>query len=44
VSDIITADFREDYNEIKLPYEIKKAIILYNGCLTKEYEYLNQFL
>ena len=44
VSDIITADFREDYNEIKLPYEIKKAIILYNGRLTEEYEYMNQFL
>jgi saccharopine dehydrogenase (NAD+, L-lysine-forming) len=44
VSDIIAADFREDYNEIKLPHEIKKAIILYNGRLTEEYEYMNQFL
>ena len=44
VTDIITADFREDYHEIKLPYEIKKATILYNGCLTDEYEYMNQFL
>ncbi len=44
VSDIVTADFRVDYNEIKLPYEIKKAIILYNGRLTEEYEYMNQFL
>lgn len=44
VSDIITADFREDYHKIKLPYEIKKAVILYNGFLTEEYEYMNQYL
>jgi hypothetical protein len=44
VSDIIAADFKEDYNEINLPYEIKKAVILYNGRLTEEYEYMSQFL
>ena len=41
---IVTADFKADYNEIELPYEIKKATILYNGCLTEKYDYLNEII
>jgi len=44
VNDIATADFSEDYSDINLSYEIKKGVILYNGRLTEEYEYMNQFL
>ena len=44
VNDIVAADFREDYKDINLPHEIKKATILYNGHLTEEYKYMNQFL
>jgi len=39
-----SADFKEDFDNISLPYEIKKATILYNGRLTKEYEYMKQFI
>jgi len=44
VNGIVTADFTADFNEVKLPYEIKKATILYNGCLTEKYEYMNEFI
>ena len=44
VNGIVTADFTVDYNEIVLPYEIKKATILYNGCLTEKYDYLNEII
>jgi alpha-aminoadipic semialdehyde synthase len=44
VNGIVTADFKADFNEVKLPYEIKKATILYNGCLTEKYDYMNEFL
>ena len=44
VNGIVTADYKADYNEIELPYEIKKATILYNGRLTEKYEYMNEFI
>ncbi len=44
VNDICAADFSEDFSEIKLPYEIKKATLLYNGRLTEKYEYIMNFL
>jgi len=44
VNGIVSADFKADYNEIKLPYEIKKAAILYHGCLTGKYEYMGEFV
>ena len=42
VSDISRADFEQDFDDIKLPEEIKGAMILHKGCLTKKYEYLSQ--
>ena len=44
VNDIATADFSKNYKDINLPHAIKKATILYNGRLTEEYQYMNQFL
>jgi alpha-aminoadipic semialdehyde synthase len=44
VNGIVTADFKTDYNKIKLPYEIKKATILYNSRLTEKYDYMNEFI
>ena len=44
VNGIVTADFKAGYNEIELPFEIKKATILYNGRLTEKYEYMSEFL
>ena len=44
VNGIVKADFEADYNEIELPYEIKKAVILHNGRLTGEFEYMKEFI
>ena len=40
----VTADFKANYNEIELPFEIKKATILYNGRLTEKYKYMSEFI
>ena len=42
--EIASADFSADFEDLKLPYAIKRALILHNGELTPEYEYLNQYL
>lgn len=44
VNDISRADFEQIFDDIKLPEEIKGAMILHKGCLTKKYGHLNQFL
>jgi len=44
VNGIVAADFKVGFNEMRLPHEIKKATILYNGCLTPIYEYMNEFI
>ena len=38
------ADFTKPFEEINLPKQIKDAIIVYRGKLTKNYEYLTQYL
>ena len=44
VNDIIVADFSQDFEELSLPYPIKKALILHNGHLTKDYEYIKEYI
>ena len=41
---IATADFTADFDVCVLPDEIRKAVILYKGRLTPDYEYINKFL
>jgi alpha-aminoadipic semialdehyde synthase len=41
---IAKADYSVDYNMLNLPSEIKKAVIVYHGKLTPNYEYMNRFL
>jgi alpha-aminoadipic semialdehyde synthase len=41
---IVKADFSTDFNQLNLPDEIKKAVILYHGKLTPDYSYINKFL
>lgn len=38
------ADFKASFEELDLPREIKDAVIVYRGELTKNYEYLSQYL
>jgi alpha-aminoadipic semialdehyde synthase len=44
IPSIAKADFSIDFDELKLPPEIKKAVILYHGKLTQDYSYINKFL
>jgi alpha-aminoadipic semialdehyde synthase len=44
IPSIAKADFSVDFDELKLPPEIRKAIILYHGKLTPDYSYINKFL
>ncbi|MFC2101670.1 bifunctional lysine ketoglutarate reductase /saccharopine dehydrogenase family protein [Bacteroidota bacterium] len=44
VKPIADADFEEPFDDIVLPRAIKKALILHNGELTPDYEYLEQYL
>jgi len=44
IPSIVKADYSVDFNSLDLPQEIKKAVILYHGKLTPNYEYINSFL
>lgn len=44
VATIASADYRVGFEDLRLPEEIKKAVILLNGQLTPDYMYLNDFL
>jgi len=41
---IVSADYRVNLDEIELPAEIKRALILHGGKLTPDYKYLEQFV
>lgn len=44
VNDMISADFKQDIDRLKLPYPLKQGLILHKGELTKEYLYMNEFI
>ena len=44
VPSIAKADFSVDFDNLDLPPEIKKAVILHHGTLTPDYQYINKFL
>lgn len=44
VPEIAKADFHVGFNELNLPPEIKKAVIVYKGKLTPDYKYLKKHL
>jgi len=41
---IVSADYRVNLDEIEIPAEIKRALILHKGKLTLDYKYLEQFV
>ena len=43
-NDIICADFGKTFDELDLPFPIKKALILHNGQLTTDYTYMEKFI
>ncbi|OIO99930.1 MAG: hypothetical protein AUJ98_09635 [Bacteroidetes bacterium CG2_30_33_31] len=44
ISDIANADFSKDFENLDLPPEILKALILHNGELTPDYKYIAKYL
>jgi alanine dehydrogenase len=44
VPQIISADYSVDFEDCQLPAEIKRAVIVYHGKLTKRYKYLWEYL
>ena len=44
VPKIAKADFTKDFDDCKLPHAIKKAVILYHGKLTSDYQYIDRYL
>ena len=44
VSRIMAADFNQNFENLQLPYPLKKALILHNGTLTNDYSYMNGFI
>ncbi|TVQ82761.1 MAG: hypothetical protein EA393_16405 [Bacteroidetes bacterium] len=44
IKPIADADFDLDFENLRLPAPIKKAMILHKGKLTKDYEYIQQYL
>ena len=44
VPGIVNADYEKSFAEIDLPPEIKRAVIVYKGELTPDYEYLKDYL
>jgi len=41
---IALADYSGHFKDCDLPYPVKKAVILYKGRLTPEYEYMKEFI
>lgn len=41
---LIKADYNVPFTSLDIPPELKRAVILYNGVLTPEYEYIKQYL
>jgi len=44
IVNIVRADYNKDFNDCNLPEEIKKAVILYHGYLTPNYDYIVNYL
>lgn len=44
IPSIVKTDYKDSYKNLKLPSEIKRALILHHGKLTSDYRYINRFL
>ena len=44
IVNIVRADYNKDFDNCNLPDEIKKAVILYHGDLTPDYDYIVNYL
>jgi alpha-aminoadipic semialdehyde synthase len=44
VNDIVTCDYSDSYQDLKLPAPIKRALILHNGNFTPEFKYMEEYI
>jgi alpha-aminoadipic semialdehyde synthase len=44
IPDLIKADYNNSFENLKLPSELRKGMILHRGELTLEYKYLEKYL
>ncbi len=44
INKIMAADYELNFNDVNLPSEIKRAVIVYKGELAPDYKYLKEFL
>ncbi|RLG10045.1 hypothetical protein DRN73_08955 [Candidatus Pacearchaeota archaeon] len=44
VPNIVNADYSKSFENLNLPPEIKRAVIVHNGKLTPDFEYLKEYL
>lgn len=44
VKALVSADYRVPFSQLELPPELKGSVIVYQGQLTPDYEYMNAFL
>ena len=44
IPQLVMADYNVDFKDLKLPYELRRGMILYKGNLTAEYKYLEKYL
>jgi alpha-aminoadipic semialdehyde synthase len=44
VNGIVNAEYAADFDATNLPSEVKKATILYKGCLTEKFNYMKKFI
>ncbi|MBS3825409.1 hypothetical protein KGY58_02590, partial [Candidatus Bipolaricaulota bacterium] len=44
VPDIVDADYSKDFEDVELPPPVKRAVILHQGELTPDYEYLEKHI
>ena len=42
--DILKTNYNQGFEQLELPYPIKKGLILHNGEFTDEYKYMSQYL
>jgi len=41
---LLKTDFDHDFDEVKLPAELKRAMILYHGKFTPDFQYMHEFI
>ncbi|MEA3360279.1 MAG: hypothetical protein U9R17_12870, partial [Thermodesulfobacteriota bacterium] len=44
IPEVVKTDFTKDFDQCRLPSAIKKAVILYHGKLTPDYQYIDKYI